>query len=337
MSTLAPPRPATAAPATSPGLRGPARAVFRQHRRPFHLLALLTVLAVAGLVAVTLWVGHDADVFSRAGCPTGDTTPTPTCAQTVRDHMDSQFLLYRAQRCAALMLTLLPAVYGAFMAGPAIGRELESGTHRLAWTQSVSPARWLTAKLAVPATAVVAATLVLGTARAWASGRAEEYSDSWYDGLRSATGVLPLAYALFALAVGTLAGLLLRVTLRSMAAALAAQGIAVYGFDAVRAHLWPVVTATHPTASTGGFQRDRWVVDTGYLTPTGERLPAGTCVGDSGAGDACRDALGITGRFVDYHPESHRWPLQLVESGVLLAVAALAVYTAYRLLRRPNT
>lgn len=46
------------------------------------------------------------------------------------------------------------------------------------------------------------------------------------------------------------------------------------------------------------------------------------------------DALGVTQRYVDYHPESHRWPLQLVESGILLAAAALAVYLAYRLLRR---
>ncbi|MEU1087179.1 ABC transporter permease subunit [Streptomyces sp. NPDC005576] len=329
MSTLAPPRPAVRA---SAGLRGPARLVVRQHRRAFQLLILLTVLAVAGLVAVALWVGHDADAFARTGCRVGDQSPTHACAQSVRNYLDSQLRLSHARSQVGLLTVLLPAVYGAFMAGPAIGRELESGTHRLAWTQSVSPARWLTAKLAVPATAVVAVTLVLTAARAWASGQAEQYTDEWYmDGLRSTGGVLPLAYALFALAVGTLVGLLLRSTLRSIAVAVVVQGIAMYGFNAVRVHLWPVGTATYHSYGIGAFHLDRWVVDTGYLTSTGERLPLDTCI-DSG--DTCLNALGVTGRYVDYHPESHHWPLQLVETGILLAVAALAVYASYRLLHR---
>ncbi|MCX5398007.1 ABC transporter permease subunit [Streptomyces sp. NBC_00102] len=335
MTTLAPPRPATCATRTTAGLRGPARLVVRQHRRAFQLLILVTLLTVAGLVAVALWVGHDADVFARTGCLVGDDSPTHACAQSVREYFDSQMRLSRARSEAGLLAILLPAVYGAFMAGPAIGRELENGTHRLAWTQSVSPARWLTAKLAVPATAVVAATLVLTAARAWASGRAEEYTDEWFmDGLRSASGVLPLAYALFALAVGTLAGLLLRSTLRSMAVALVVQGLAVYGFDQVRVHLWPAVTATYHSSRIGDFRPDWWIVDSGYLTSTGERLPYMTCADTTEAGDACENALGITGRYVDYHPESHHWPLQLVETGILLAAAALAVYASYRLLRR---
>ncbi|MFF4271246.1 hypothetical protein [Streptomyces sp. NPDC001536] len=42
----------------------------------------------------------------------------------------------------------------------------------------------------------------------------------------------------------------------------------------------------------------------------------------------------MTGYFTDYHPASHFWPLQLVETGLTLAVAALAVGTAFWLLRR---
>ncbi|MGW0854116.1 hypothetical protein [Streptomyces sp. NPDC002690] len=333
MSTLAPPRPAVRATAST-GLRGPVRLVVRQHRRTFQLLILLIALAVVGLVAVTVWVGHDADAFADTGCRLGSNSPTHACAQSVREYLDSQLHLSTARSWVELLMVLLPAAYGAFMAGPAIGRELESGVHRLAWTQSVSPARWLTAKLAVPATAVVAVTLVLTAAHAWASGQAEQYTDEWYmDGLRPTGGVLPLAYALFALAVGTLAGLLLRNTLRSMAVALVVQGISVYGFGKVRPHLWPVVTATY-SSRIDDFHLGRWVVDSGYLTSTGERLPFSTCADSTETGDTCLNALGITGRYVDYHPESHHWPLQLVETGILLAVAALAVHASYRLLRR---
>ncbi|WP_328720817.1 hypothetical protein OHT52_16025 [Streptomyces sp. NBC_00247] len=336
MSTLAPPRPAPPGRATaSTGLRGPARLVVRQHLRAFQLLILLTVLAVAGLVAVALWVGHDAAAFARTGCQVGSNTPTHACAQSVGDYLGSQQHLRTARSWVELLLVLLPAVYGAFMAGPAIGRELESGTHRLAWTQSVSPARWLTAKLAVPTAAAVAATLVLTGITAWAAGQSEEYNEGWYfDGVRSASGVLPLAYALFGLAVGTFTGLLLRRTLASIAVTVVAHGIVAYGLSRGRARLWPTVTATYGTSENSDFHADRWVTGWGYLTSTGERLSGDTCAGPARESDPCMDALGVTQRYVDYHPESHRWPLQLVESGILLAAAALAVYLAYRLLRR---
>ncbi|MEK8144329.1 hypothetical protein NKH18_28275 [Streptomyces sp. M10(2022)] len=42
----------------------------------------------------------------------------------------------------------------------------------------------------------------------------------------------------------------------------------------------------------------------------------------------------MTGWFYDYHPASHFWPLQLVETGILLVLAALAVALAFRVLRR---
>ncbi|MGW2842620.1 hypothetical protein ACWCWD_33130 [Streptomyces sp. NPDC001493] len=342
MSTLAPPRPAAARATASAGLRGPARTVVRQHRRTFQLLILLTLLAVAGVVAVALWIGHDAGVFAGTGCQVNDTAPTFACAQSVRDYMDSQYLLTHVQGYAATLLIALPAVYGAFMAGPAIGRELESGTYRLAWTQSVAPARWLTAKLAVPTALAVACTLVLTATCTWLSTRPKEGGYLWYQReVYAATGTVPVAYALFGLAVGTLAGLLLRRTLTSMALAVAVQGIAVWGLDTVRDHLWPVMTQNLALNGTSRFLSEGKpsLVDWGYRTASGARFPSDTCVtaGLTGTQDdrlTCLDRLGVTASYADYHPESHRWPLQLVESGILLAAAALAVFTAYRLLRR---
>ncbi|POX52751.1 hypothetical protein C3489_17425 [Streptomyces sp. Ru71] len=40
------------------------------------------------------------------------------------------------------------------------------------------------------------------------------------------------------------------------------------------------------------------------------------------------------GYYVVFHPESHYWPLQLVECGIVLALAATATATAFTLLRR---
>lgn len=43
----------------------------------------------------------------------------------------------------------LPLFIGAFAGGPLIARELETGTYRFAWAQSVGRTRWVIAKLVV--------------------------------------------------------------------------------------------------------------------------------------------------------------------------------------------
>ena len=50
----------------------------------------------------------------------------------------------------------LPALIGVFWGAPLVARELEAGTHRLVWNQSVTRTRWLATKLAVT-TALAAA------------------------------------------------------------------------------------------------------------------------------------------------------------------------------------
>src|SRR6266702_939637 len=53
-------------------------------------------------------------------------------------------------------IVLAPAVIGIFWGAPLIARELEAGTFRLAWTQSVTRARWLAVKLALTGLAAMA-------------------------------------------------------------------------------------------------------------------------------------------------------------------------------------
>ncbi len=46
------------------------------------------------------------------------------------------------------VVLVVPALIGMFWGAPLIAHELETGTFRLAWTQSVSRRRWLVIKLA---------------------------------------------------------------------------------------------------------------------------------------------------------------------------------------------
>ena len=48
-----------------------------------------------------------------------------------------------------MLSSVVPALIGIFWGAPLVARELETGTFRLAWTQSVTRTRWLAVKLAV--------------------------------------------------------------------------------------------------------------------------------------------------------------------------------------------
>ncbi|MGC5546129.1 ABC transporter permease [Streptomyces griseus] len=333
MSTLTPPKPdaATAAPARVP-LRGAVRVVLRVHRRALWAGAGLLVLGIGIVVALHLWMAS-----SKVLCADGDTTP---CGDDVfvssYAHTSAETYLVDG----GTVLVLLAALIGVFVAGPLIARELESGTFRLAWAQSVSPAHWLAARLAVPAALTVTGLTVLVLVYRWGlwALRAGPYSPGlrWYaNGTFPGTGPAILGYALLAVAVGALCAVVVRRTVLSMslsALVLAAVGI---GLGTRRYLLWPAVTRQGEEGPK--LLRDSdWHLEGGMLTASGSKVYWQDCyhAGSVEGYDACmRDRGGVT-PFAEVHPASHYWPLQLVETGILLALAALAVFAAFRVLRR---
>ena len=55
------------------------------------------------------------------------------------------------------VVLVLPALIGLFWGAPLIARELEAGTHRLVWNQSITRTRWLAVKLGLVGLAAIAA------------------------------------------------------------------------------------------------------------------------------------------------------------------------------------
>ncbi|MFG2627861.1 ABC transporter permease subunit [Streptomyces sp. NPDC048473] len=318
-------------------LRGPARVVLAQHRRALQLLGALPVLVVVALVGAWLWTDHVADAFAATGCSVQHTVPS--CGDTVNDFLDRQSWMREVLNWSGLLMMVLPAFIGIFVAGPVIGREMESGTYRLALSQSVAPARWLAAKLAVPAVVTLASVSVLSAACAWAGTREnaihhplERYDRTVYGSM----GTVPVGYALCMLALGALAGLVLRRTVAAMVATVIGYGALMPALNTVRDDLWPALTRTFPAGSVGPLPDGAAEAGRGWLTSGGKRLPAPSdvCLNSPADLDKCLVDHGITRAYVDYHPASHFWPLQLVETGILLALAALAVAVAFRVLRR---
>ncbi|MFH9297964.1 hypothetical protein [Streptomyces sp. NPDC017520] len=335
MSTLTPPKPdaVTAAPGRAT-LRGAVRVVLRVHRRSLWIAGAFLAAVAAALVTAVLRADYLMADFANSGCtPSGS---VPACFQPARDYADSMLEVSRIPDHASLVLIVLPAVVGAFVAGPLIAREWENGTFRLSWTQSVSPVHWLIARLAASAVLVVPGAVALTAVLAWARPRTgTEYPAAWFEWFTfMASGTVPVANTLFALALGAFLGLRLRRTVPAMAVSLFVSGLVTVALVMLRDSLWPVVRDTF--APDGGYHwPDRAaVVEWGWVTKGGDVLPADLCTDSSLDHEVCLSEQGVANGYLDHHPASHYWPLQLVETGILLALAALAVFAAFRVLRR---
>ncbi|MFI5676405.1 hypothetical protein [Streptomyces cellulosae] len=223
----------------------------------------------------------------------------------------------------------------AFAGGALIGRELENGTVRLAWTQGVSPARWLAAKLAVPALAVTLGGIVLILAFRWGWGAHRSLmGDDWTFGdVFVARGPALVAYALCALAVGTLTALVLRRTLPAVGVSFVLMWLLNVVLEFNRSSLWPAVTRLSPTGIE--LPDSAWQVENGTIVDgrRTQNLADLTCDGTAARVRSCLHDAGVSGYYAVHHPASHFWPLHLVETGIVLAVAAAATTAAFRLLR----
>ncbi|MEU1004281.1 ABC transporter permease [Streptomyces tibetensis] len=310
--------------------RGLVLAMLRLHRTALLFWLGLVVVAAGAL----LWaMGPGADAAWAEYTDMGCDLSRPDLGCDFPGPANNRY--ETAVAVASGLVRLLPLLTGAWAGGALIARELENGTAQLAWTQSAGPARWLAAKLAVPALLLVTGTLTLTLLHRmlWSSDRALISVTGWRawhdDGIFEINGTIAAAEALAALALGALAGLLLRRSLPALGVAVLALLSLVYVVGELRPHLWPVKTVvTSLDDGTPGL--DSMIVETGALTASGARVPIPSCSGEPG----CEVRNGITHYYADYHPASHFWPLQLMETGLLLAVAALATATAFVLLRR---
>jgi ABC-type transport system involved in multi-copper enzyme maturation permease subunit len=154
-----------------------------------------------------------------------------------------------------------PPVIGAFWGAPLIARELEAGTHRLVWTQSISRSRWLLTKLTLTGLAAVVATGLLSLAVTWwsdpiddavASGQSGTFVPRLWPSVFAARGIVPIGYTAFAFALGIAVGLVVRRSLVALAITLAVV-IAVQIFTPMllRPHLiTPTKTTVIVTAET---------------------------------------------------------------------------------------
>src|SRR5690349_16852379 len=134
-----------------------------------------------------------------------------------------------------------PAVIGAFWGAPLVARELENGTHRLVWNQSVTRTRWLATRLGLTTLGAAVAVGVLTWAVTWWSEPMDGTVSHTRGGLPSRLtpvsfamrGLVPVGYVVFAVVLGATVGIILRRSLPAMAVTLA-----IFAFVQVAVPLW---------------------------------------------------------------------------------------------------
>ncbi|HLW96063.1 MAG TPA: hypothetical protein VKS25_11860 [Solirubrobacteraceae bacterium] len=173
--------------------------------RQFRTQALVTLGLLVAFAVLVLVTG----LHLRDACP-----PITDCSSTNVGYQPLRELLGPA-------LLAIPALLGMFWGAPLLARELESGTYRLAWTQSVTRRRWLSVRVAlVGLTALAVAGLASWLVSWWFApiGTADRFASGAFD----ERGIVALGYAGFAFALGIAAGALTRRTLPAVAATLLA-------------------------------------------------------------------------------------------------------------------
>ena len=237
------------------------RLSLRQFRTQAYLaLALLIVTAV--LLAVTgPHFAHIYDVFAKAQAACAASSNCPNVRISV-SKLDSLLQLI------GTVLVAVPALVGAFWGAPLISREFESGTHRLAWTQSVTRSRWIVVKLALVGGASVVATGLLSLMVTWWSGPMDRANMNRFGlGMFGERNITPLGYAAFGFALGVTFGVVIRRTLPAMAATIGVfLGVRLAFTYFVRQHLVAPRHLTEPlSAVTQGFGNSNGGPDSLFL------------------------------------------------------------------------
>ena len=154
-------------------------------------------------------------------------------------------------------LNLIPGVIGVALAAPLL-LELESGTYRLAWTQSVTRRRWLAVKLGMTVLAAALAALAMTALVTWwrtpldrLHGRLENVFDF--------EGSVGVGYVLFALGLSLAIGVVWRRTVPAVIA-----GFAGYVVARVFVQNWLRERFASPLETT-------WSARSGFETPKLEK------------------------------------------------------------------
>ncbi|MFD9719264.1 ABC transporter permease subunit [Streptomyces sp. NPDC059076] len=333
--------------------------------RQFRTQALVAAGALVVIAVYMACLGADiSDAYDAHQTKCRDLTDCAQATSQFRSAYQNTLLFL------ATGLALIPAVIGTFWGAPLVARELENGTHRLVWNQSVTRPRWLLSKILLVGSAAVVVTGVAAALLTWAAAPFDEVvKEEFSTFVFGARNMAPIGYAALAFTLGTVVGLLLRRTLPAMAVTLVVFLAFQFFFpNVVRPSLIPpekatlaltgeVINEAQNLGSIGGGAviggvkipgaPDAWIAETSPLRTADGRTLGGAefnaCLDSppkTGAGGTFGDTAVCLAKYdlhidVLYHPSSRYWAFQWLETTIYLALSAiLTAIGLWRIRRR---
>ena len=226
--------------------------------------------------------------------------------------------------------TLLPGLLGALLAAPFV-LELENGTYRLAWTQSITRRRWLVMKLGFALVSALAAAGILVALLTWWRAPFVRLDGRMETSVFDSEGIVVFGYTLFAFGLATALGAFWRRAVPALVTAFGLYFVARLFCDTwLRRRLVPPLQRTWPAGNPPPAALDKANVLTSYpsdslghqIQPTVQCLRAG-----KGVDPSCLNRAGIYMHAV-YQPASHFWTMQAAETALFGGVAAVLIVAA---------
>ncbi len=259
--------------------------IWRQHR-----YEIVAMLLGAALIAIGLVYGADYVPRIRAELGVDTCRPLPTTAANCAILSTQASDLAQPFRWLVLSLFFVPAVVGSFVGGPLFSRDLERGTHRLVWTQSITRLRWSATKLlSILGISVLAAALIasVGGRATMINGFSFVQSVGFSTTVAASVPINPfqnfdfegpafIGYVMFAVAVAAFVGTLSRRILVGMFAGLLLFGVVRLGVYELRPNYEPALAVVY-SAATPTPQAEvppgAWVVRADYVDAEGRVVP----------------------------------------------------------------
>ena len=307
---------------------------WRQQR----LEALLGTVLLTALVTLLLLTGrHIAAAYQHAhlaACTLGNASQPSSCGGAVLG-FTNRFL-------SLISLTgwfnMVPLLIGILVAAPIV-LEFEHGTHRLAWTQTITRRRWLATRLGLALLVAVAAALIFTLAMTWWRGPFDHLNGRFDTNAFDFEGTVSMTYTLFAASVVLVVGTILRRTLPAITVAIVsflALRLGIEGSIRYQHYMsplhrtWPIGTPA-PAGEASGYISASGL--TSHAAPAAARAIFQSCgvtqtdPRSLQGVSACLRRHGVLQSAV-YQPASRFWTFQAIESGIFLTLALILVATS---------
>jgi hypothetical protein len=303
-----------------------------QHRREALVSGIIltvaaTLLAITGLIILGDFKSSGAASCAPAAGPAVGVFNAGTSCEPVVGAFFSRWM--GLTQTASFALMTLPVLLGVFIAAPLLSREFEQRTYLFAWSQSITKLRWVLVKLGLFAAVVLISAAALAVLVIWWHSPLDRafYGGPW--AAFDVQGIAPIGYAVFALSLGTLAGLLFRRTIPAMA-------LTLFVFVGVRI-LIALARPHFMTAVTGSaldVRQGSWILSASYYMDAQghhvsfEQVNQMVSVYASTApktftGSGVMDYLHQRGisLLTDYQPLDRFWAFQAIEAALFFGLA----------------